>query len=35
MLVLATAMLAQERARAAAGKLPVLEVSFVKSHFPP
>ena len=30
MLVLATALLAQERARAAAGKLPVLEVSFVK-----
>ena len=30
MLVLATALLAQERARAAGGKLPVLEVSFVK-----
>ena len=30
MLVLATALLAQERARAAAGKLPALEVSFLK-----
>ena len=30
MLVLATALLAQERARAAAGKRPVLQISFVK-----
>jgi hypothetical protein len=30
LLILATALLAQERARAAAGKVPVLQISFVK-----